>query len=251
MAGGGGAEGRSRRRRKGREVSAAIPARELVRGRPEKGGKENHPGAGLSRQRGSRDGEAGRGGRGRAARGHGVAAARRGPAPGGQAAERARAQQPAPGLRPSRPPRGEKSWDELSGAGRARAAGNASGRERREEGAWRVGGDGAGAGGRGSPTPGPGSAARGGPRGARRGRGGMRRGGRGRRGAAREGEPRLPSPGRASLGTSQRWNPRNAGLPELHLQAREKCTFITVVALGEGFQRWRAEQGGRGETSLE
>ena len=41
MAGGGGAEGRSRRRRKGREVSAAIPARELARGRPEKGEKEN------------------------------------------------------------------------------------------------------------------------------------------------------------------------------------------------------------------
>lgn len=221
MAGGGGAEGRSRRRRKGREVSAAIPARELVRGRPEKGGKENPPGAGLSRQRGSRDGEAGRGGRGRAARGHGVAAARRGPAPGGQAAERARAQQPAPGLRPSRPPRGEKSWDELSGAGRARAAGNASGRERREEGAWRVGGDGAGAGGRGSPTPGPGSAARGGAAGRAPGAG---RNAAGRAGAQGGGAGRgAPAP-----------EPRARVLGDVTALESEECRAAGAPSAGPG-----------------
>lgn len=232
MAGGGGAEGRSRRRRKGREVSAAIPARELARGRPEKGEKENHPGAGLSRQRGGRDGEAGRGGRGRAARGHGVAAARRGPASGGQAAERGRARQPAPGLRPPRPPRGEKSWDELSGAGRARAAGNASGRERREEGAWRVGGDGAGAGGRGSPTPGPGSAARG-ERGARAG------GGEECGGARVLGD----------VTALESEECRAAGAPSAG--QGEVAHFYKCGGFGRRFSKVRAEQGGRGETPLE
>lgn len=53
VAGGGGAEGRSRRRRKGREVSAAIPARESAQGRTEQEKKESHPSPGLSRRRGA------------------------------------------------------------------------------------------------------------------------------------------------------------------------------------------------------
>lgn len=43
MAGGGGADGRSRRRRKGREVSAAIPARESAQGRTEQEKRREPP----------------------------------------------------------------------------------------------------------------------------------------------------------------------------------------------------------------
>lgn len=231
VAGGGGAEREGAGgRRKGRRFPLRS-RRELVRGRPEKGERRTTPARGCPAREGSRDREAGRGGRGRR-QGPRVAAARRGPAPGGQAAGE-RAQQPAPDCARRALPGGEKSWDELSGAGRARAAGNASGRERRER-AWRVGGDGAGAGGRGSPPQarlgGAGGAAGRAPGAGRSGRGGRRR-----RGGTWEGSPELQAQARV-LGDVTALESENAELPELHLQAREKCTLPAVVALGEGFQ---------------
>ncbi|CAI9179809.1 unnamed protein product [Rangifer tarandus platyrhynchus] len=242
VAGGGGAEGRSRRRRKGREVSAAIPARELARGRPEKGGKGGSP------RRGAVPPERGPG-RGGWPRWEGTR--RQGPRSGGRS-QRTGARRAGGGTRtsaatcprtaPAAPSPGReklgrtfKGRESQSGrkcerpreeGGRGLASGRGRSRRRRPR----------------LPHPRARLGGAGGARGARRGRGGMRRDARararGRRGAARAGEPRLPSPGRASLGTSQRWNPRNAELPELLLQAREKSrTFINVVALGEGFQR--------------
>lgn len=60
MAGGGGAEGRSPRRRKGREVSAAIPARESTPERTEQEKKDSHLSPGLSRGRGAEERRPGR-----------------------------------------------------------------------------------------------------------------------------------------------------------------------------------------------
>lgn len=120
----------------------------------------------------------------------------------------------------------------------------------------RVGGDGAGASGRGSPTPGPGSAALGAGRRRERGARGARGRGReecdrvGARGAGarlagtRAGSAETWSPssraeGARLWGTSQRWNPRNVGLQELLLQAREKSRTFNVVGLENILEGWR------------
>lgn len=108
------------------------------------------------------------------------------------------------------------------------------------------------------PHPRPGSAARGAgrrrERGARgRGRGGMRRGARARPGARRGGgsgcawSRRSPAGGAPALGTSQRWNPRNAGLQELLLQA-SRSRALLMWTLGKLFSKVKAEDGGRDET---
>lgn len=60
VAGGGGAEGRSPRRRKGREVFAAIPARESTPERTEQEKKDSHLSPGLSRGRGAEERRPGR-----------------------------------------------------------------------------------------------------------------------------------------------------------------------------------------------
>lgn len=246
--GGGRAEGRSRRRRKRREVSAANPARELARGRSEKGKRRTT----LARVCPAR----GRLGPGGWARWEGKD--RQGPLSGGSSprtsAGRAgggarRSAATCPRTAPAAPARGRKSWDELSGAGRARAAGNASGRERREEGAVRVGGDGAGASGRGSPTPGPGSAARGETLGARRGRGGMRLGGRarGRGGRRGKGSPSSRAPG------ARPWGRHSAGIRGMPGCRSSFCRpggsrALLMWWLWRRFSKVRAERGGRGET---
>lgn len=172
------------------------------------------------------------------------------PEPGGPAAERGGAQQPAPGLRPLRPLAwGRKSWAELSGAARARAAGNASGRERREEGAVRWEGTEQAPAAAAPPPPGQ-AAARGAGGGGSAGRaagggeecsrearaagrlGGGRGGGASARGSAETWSPSSRAGGAPALGTSQRWNPRNAGRQELLVQAREKSRTFGAVALG-------------------
>lgn len=62
VAGGGGAEGRSPRRRKGREVSAAIPAREVSAGTHGAGEKGQPPKPGAVPREGCRGEEAGQDG---------------------------------------------------------------------------------------------------------------------------------------------------------------------------------------------
>lgn len=211
VAGGGGAEGRSPRRRKGREVSAAIPARESAPERTEPEKKDSHLSPGLSRGRGAEERRPGRmaevGGEGPPAAT--LSAAPRGPEPGGQAAERTGAQQPALCLRPLSPlgkeklgrtftgrenPSGRKRKQQGEEGGRGRASGR--GRSRRQRPRFphpraRL----RGAGGREA------EGARG-ARGARPGAGGMRPGGRARGGGAPCGdargergnvEPQLPS----------------------------------------------------------
>lgn len=128
--------------------------------------------------------------------------------------------------------------------------GSASGRE--GGGRGRVGGD-EQAPLAGLPRPGLGSAALGarrrGVRGALSGRarnatGEGARQPRGRAPSAEKWSPGSPAAGARSPGTSQRWNPRNAGLPELLRQAGQKsCTFNGLALERVFLPRWGAVDG--------
>lgn len=68
------------------------------------------------------------------------------------------------------------------------------------------------------------------------------------RGSAAPRGPGSRAGGAPASGTSRRWNPRNAGLQELRLQAREKPRTC-MRSLRKVFQEVRAGEGGRDGTA--
>ena len=202
------------------------------------GEKENHPGSGLSRQR-----EAGTGRMGEVGGEGPPGATEWRPLPEDQRrSEEERSNLPPDCARRARRARRARPGEKKLGRtfrGRESQSGRKCERPREEGGRGRASGRGrsrrqrprlphpraglGGAGGSAGRAPGAGRNAAG-------------RARAGARGVARKGEPQLPSPRRASLGTSQRWNPRNAGLQELLLQARGKSRTFNVVALEKVFK---------------